>query len=84
MAAGGKKKREAPPATNSLPLKRLKKSTTNSHAVSIDKLGWQKVSMPDRLDDVEGFMGMEEVEGVEIVRKGDGAFEYKVYYEISS
>ncbi|RPB12921.1 P-loop containing nucleoside triphosphate hydrolase protein [Morchella conica CCBAS932] len=75
--ARGKKKRAAPPATNPLPLKRLKKSTTNSHAVSIDKLGWQKVSMPDRLDDVEGFMGMEEVEGVEIVRKSDGSFEYK-------
>lgn len=34
--------------------------------------------MPDRLDDVEGFFGLEEVEGVEVERDGDGAVEFKV------
>ena len=34
--------------------------------------------MPDRLDDVEGFYGLEEVEGVEIATTGGGKVEFKV------
>lgn len=35
--------------------------------------------MPDRLEDVEGFMGMEEVDGVDVLRTDDGGLIYKVF-----
>jgi ATP-dependent RNA helicase DDX24/MAK5 len=46
--------------------------------VSLGDLDWKKVPMPDRLDDVEGFFGLEEVEGVDIARNSDGQVEYLV------
>ena len=39
-------------------------------AVRLDELAWKEVSMPDRLDDVEGFFGLEEVGNVGVVRDG--------------
>lgn len=39
--------------------------------VSVDSLPWKKVEVPEMLDDAEGFYGLEEVEGVEVVRHGD-------------
>ncbi|KAH9838816.1 putative DEAD box helicase family protein [Teratosphaeria destructans] len=36
--------------------------------VKAENLGWKNVSMPDRLDDYEGFFGLEEVDDVEVVR----------------
>lgn len=35
---------------------------------SLDALPWNEVALPDRLDDAEGFFGLEEVSDVEIVR----------------
>ena len=46
--------------------------------VSLADLDWKKVPMPDRLDDVDGFFGLEEVEGVDIARNNDGQVEYLV------
>ncbi|KAF8427477.1 P-loop containing nucleoside triphosphate hydrolase protein [Tirmania nivea] len=40
-----------------------------------DELAWKEVSMPDRLDDIEGFFGLEEVDDVEVVRE-DGAIKF--------
>ncbi|KAF2719211.1 DEAD-domain-containing protein [Polychaeton citri CBS 116435] len=34
----------------------------------LDKLLWKKVALPDRLDDYEGFYGLEEVDDVELLR----------------
>lgn len=34
--------------------------------------------MPDRLEDVEGFMGMDEVDGVDVLRTDGGGLIYKV------
>lgn len=39
-------------------------------AIRLDELAWKEVSMPDRLDDVEGFFGLEEVGNVDVVRDG--------------
>lgn len=39
--------------------------------MSVDSLPWKKVEVPEMLDDAEGFYGLEEVEGVEVVRHGD-------------
>ena len=37
-------------------------------ARNVDDLAWKEVTMPDRLDDYEGFYGLEEVDDVEVVR----------------
>jgi ATP-dependent RNA helicase DDX24/MAK5 len=39
-------------------------------AVAVDELPWNEVQMPDMFDDAEGFYGLEEVEGVQIVHDG--------------
>lgn len=36
--------------------------------VRLDELGWKTVSMPDRLEDTEGFYGLEEIDDVIIVK----------------
>lgn len=47
--------------------------------VAIDDLNWKEATLPDRLDDAEGFYGLEEVEGVDIVRSdGGGEVQFKV------
>jgi hypothetical protein len=46
-------------------------------AVSLNSLSWRTVDMPDRLDDVEGFMGLEEVDDVEVINN-NGLLEFKV------
>jgi ATP-dependent RNA helicase DDX24/MAK5 len=43
-------------------------STKAKRRVQLNELGWKPVSMPDRLDDVEGFYGLEEIDDVEIVK----------------
>ncbi|KAI9764252.1 MAG: ATP-dependent RNA helicase [Candelina submexicana] len=51
----------------------------SGQAVKLDELNWKAVHLPDRLDDTEGFFGLEEVEDVEIVRNGEqGKIEYRV------
>ena len=40
-------------------------------AVAVDALPWNEVKLPEMFDDAEGFFGLEEVEGVEVVREGD-------------
>jgi len=39
--------------------------------VALDALPWNEVKLPDMFDDAEGFFGLEEVEGVEVVKEGD-------------
>lgn len=47
--------------------------------VGLDDLDWQTVQLPDRLGDVGGFFGLEEIDGVEIVRpKASGPIKFKV------
>ncbi|KAK7613679.1 P-loop containing nucleoside triphosphate hydrolase protein [Phyllosticta paracitricarpa] len=40
--------------------------------VRLDTLDWKEVEMPDRLDDFEGFFGLEEIDDVDVVRQDDG------------
>lgn len=37
-------------------------------AMRLDELAWKEVSMPDRLEDYEGFFGLEEIDGVDIIK----------------
>lgn len=46
---------------------------------SLDALPWNEVALPARLEDAEGFFGLEEVSDIEIVRNsGIGKVEYRV------
>lgn len=48
--------------------------------VGVEDLNWKEVALPDRLDDAEGFFGLEEIEGVDIVRpEGSGEIRFKVW-----
>jgi len=70
------KKRTRQSADRRLVTKRAK--TNNGYKVTLDELDWKAVPMPDRLDDVEGFYGLDEIDGVNIEIDGGGRAEYKV------
>ncbi|EPS33828.1 hypothetical protein PDE_08790 [Penicillium oxalicum 114-2] len=40
--------------------------------VGIEDLNWKEVSLPDRLEDATGFLGLEEIDGVDVVRASEG------------
>lgn len=45
----------------------------------VDDLNWKSVQLPDRMDDLGGFFGLEEIDGVDIVRKETpGDIKFKV------
>ncbi|KAI0534310.1 P-loop containing nucleoside triphosphate hydrolase protein [Xylaria digitata] len=74
----GAKKRKLVTGGASLSAKRTKTSSVPHKSkkrakrpVPIDSLPWSKAKLPDMFNDAEGFYGLEEVEGVEVVR-GDG------------
>lgn len=53
----------------------------NTGAVGLDKLPWNEVAI-DRLEDAEGFFGLEELSDVDVVRDPTlGKVEYKVCKE---
>ncbi|KAF2860563.1 DEAD-domain-containing protein [Piedraia hortae CBS 480.64] len=45
---------------------------SNKRQKTATSLGWKECSIPQRLDDYEGFLGLEEVEDVEVVRDSNG------------
>ncbi|KAE8356453.1 P-loop containing nucleoside triphosphate hydrolase protein [Aspergillus coremiiformis] len=46
--------------------------------VGVEDLNWKEVALPDRLEDAGGFFGLEEIEGVDIIRpKGNGEVQFK-------
>lgn len=47
-------------------------------AVAIDALPWKEVALPERLEDAEGFFGLEEIEHVKIIRDDTGNIQYRV------
>jgi ATP-dependent RNA helicase DDX24/MAK5 len=59
---GAKKRQKIGPA---------KIGNVEKRPVALDALPWNEVEMPDMFEDAEGFFGLEEVEGVEVVREGD-------------
>jgi ATP-dependent RNA helicase DDX24/MAK5 len=40
--------------------------------LSANELNWKEVTPPDRLDDAEGFFGLEEIDDVEVIRDDQG------------
>jgi ATP-dependent RNA helicase DDX24/MAK5 len=59
-----------------------KKSTAQK--VALERLVWKPVELPDRLEDAEGFYGLEEIDGVEIGHDESGNVEYIVHNEDQS
>lgn len=53
--------------------------TKSSAPIALHALNWKEVTLPDRLEDAEGFFGLEEIEDVEVVRDGQsGKLEFRV------
>ena len=63
----------------------LQKGLSDPKAIALDELPWSTVSLPDRLENAEGFYGLEEIADVEIVRDSKaGKIECRVgknYYD---
>lgn len=59
-----KKRQKIEPAKNGqeAPVKR---------PVALDALPWNEVEMPDMFNDAEGFFGLEEIDGVEVIKEGN-------------
>lgn len=47
------------------------KSSKKRRTVAADSLKWKSVEIPEMFDDAEGFFGLEEVTGVDVVRDGN-------------
>jgi ATP-dependent RNA helicase DDX24/MAK5 len=70
------KKRSRPAPKSSQPSKKRQRTepapdAVQKRPVKLDGLSWSEVQLPDMFDDAEGFFGLEEVEGVDVVRDGD-------------
>lgn len=49
--------------------------------VGVDDLNWKEVALPDRMEDAGGFFGLEEIDGVDVVKpQGGGEVQFKVGY----
>ncbi|KAM0723995.1 hypothetical protein Q7P37_000986 [Cladosporium fusiforme] len=65
-----KRQKTEQPSPAERPAKKVK--TGNSkQPVRLDNLPWKEVSMPDRMDDYEGFFGLEEIDDVDVLRNDD-------------
>jgi ATP-dependent RNA helicase DDX24/MAK5 len=78
-------KKRARPTASGQSKKRQKvepaKPGTDKKPVALDALPWNKVKLPDMFDDAEGFFGLEEVEGVEVVKEGGNVKFVCINYE---
>ena len=75
MAPEQKKRARPVPNTSQRSKKRqkidpAKNGAVKKRKVAADALPWNEIQMPDMFDDAEGFFGLEEVEGVEVIREG--------------
>lgn len=55
-------------------------STGGGAIVAEHELTWKEVTLPDRLEDAEGFLGLEEIEDVEVVKEGG---KDRVHFKVS-
>ena len=71
IAAMKVRKRQKLDGTTNPPPVQKSKPTKRGHNVRLDELQWKEVPMPDRLDDFEGFFGLEEIEDVDVIRDAE-------------
>jgi hypothetical protein len=75
MAINDKKRPRPTPSLS----QRSKKRQRTDHAppgaqkiqVNLDGLAWNEVQLPHMFEDADGFFGLEEIEGVDVVRDGN-------------
>ncbi|KKZ68636.1 ATP-dependent RNA helicase MAK5 [[Emmonsia] crescens] len=74
-----KREREArDPTLKSKKRQRVQATGDDGQVIGIDQLDWKEVALPDLLEDAEGFFGLEEIDGVDIVRPtGNGEIKFK-------
>ena len=63
-----RKRRKMDGKEQSQPQAKARSEVVRKIGVKADALRWKSISMPDHLDDYEGFFGLEEVEDVEVTR----------------
>ncbi|KAK9857648.1 hypothetical protein MYU51_019759 [Penicillium brevicompactum] len=51
-------------------------ASDDERSVGVEDLNWKEVAMPDRMEDAEGFFGLEEIDGVDIIKSG-GEVQFK-------
>lgn len=56
---------------NSVPRQSRSAARESKQKVNLEALAWKPVSLPDRMDDYEGFFGLEEIDNVEVTRDGE-------------
>ncbi|KAK3492510.1 P-loop containing nucleoside triphosphate hydrolase protein [Neurospora hispaniola] len=71
MAVDKKRKNTKAPASGPKRRKTQQPSKQIKRPVSVDALAWKTVDIPEMFDDAEGFFGLEEITGVDIVKDGD-------------
>ncbi|KAK4232448.1 putative ATP-dependent RNA helicase mak-5 [Podospora fimiseda] len=69
--ASDKRKRSGDVAKKASSKRQKVTSGAGKKVVSVNQLKWKKVEVPEMFDDAEGFYGLEEIEGVDIVREGN-------------
>jgi len=53
-------------------------ASDDERSVGVDELNWKEVAMPDRMEDATGFFGLEEIDGVDIIKQSGGEVQFKV------
>jgi ATP-dependent RNA helicase DDX24/MAK5 len=67
-----RKKLKLHKAANTPPVQAPNFRKKRGELVRLDDLQWKEIPLPDKLDDFEGFYGLEEVDDIEVVRDDDG------------
>lgn len=77
--AKGKRARDEKSQISNNKKQKTSSQSRETRAVPIDKLQWKEVALPERMEDAEGFFGLEEIEDVDVVRDADkGTVQYRV------
>ncbi|RAK96135.1 ATP-dependent RNA helicase MAK5 [Aspergillus ibericus CBS 121593] len=69
-------KRQRDPKGAGLQSKKRKKDAAAAEdsdwdgSVTVNDLNWKEVALPDRLEDAGGFFGLEEIDGVDVIKSG--------------
>jgi ATP-dependent RNA helicase DDX24/MAK5 len=56
------------------------KASNTPIVVTDESLQWREVAIPERLEDAEGFFGLEEIDGAEIVKAENNS---RVQFQVS-
>ena len=71
MPVDKKRKIAKAPASGPKRRKTQQQSKQTKRPVSVDALAWKTVDIPEMFDDAEGFFGLEEITGIDVVKDGD-------------